>query len=73
MLKIEKQSRGIVCVFMEVLAGIEPAMAELQSAALAPWLQNRLEQPIISFQGLKGNETNDSDESVKQRVHWIKT
>jgi len=58
---------------MEVLAGIEPAMAELQSAALAPWLQNRLEQPIISFHVSKGNETNGLDESVKQRVRGIKT
>jgi hypothetical protein len=39
--KKEKQSRRIVLFVLEVLAGIEPAMAELQSAALAPWLQNR--------------------------------
>ena len=31
---------------MEVLAGIEPAITELQSVALAPWLQNRYSNPL---------------------------
>jgi len=31
---------------LEVLAGIEPAITELQSVALAPWLQNRYSNPL---------------------------